>query len=155
MKCIVLSFYLICAVFLFISCKKNSISPQKNKAASSGYVVTDSAAINGYWELRILYGCQTPNCNPYFEPGNGNTWKFTDSMYVFSVKSTSPVYAYTDSGRYSAGKDTSQVTGRLMDYLILKEDKYDRLFFEIVKDTLTVYRGYIPADGTIEKFVRF
>ena len=155
MKCIVLSFCLFCAIFLFISCKKNSTSPQKNKLISSGYVVTDSAAINGYWELRILYGCQTPNCNPYFEPGNGNTWKFTDSTYVFSVKSTSPVYANSDSGRYSVGKDTSRVTGRLMDYFILKDDKYDTLFFEIVKDTLTVYRGYIPSDGTIEKYVRF
>lgn len=144
-----------CLIVVVTSCKKAGISPVKNKLISSGYTVTDSASLNGFWELRILYGCQTPNCNPYFEPGNGNTYQFTDSSYRLYFKSVSPAYTVSDSGRFTTGKDTSQVTGRHMDFIRLKNDPYRILFFEIVKDTLTIYDGYIPSDGTIQKYVRF
>jgi hypothetical protein len=151
MKCII---SLACIILFIFACKKENKSPVKNKLVSSGYTVTDSASLKGFWELRILYGCQTPNCNPFFEPGNGNTYQFTDSTYTLTIKSTSPAYSVADSGRYTTGKDTSQVTGSYMDFIRLKDDPYRR-FIEIVKDTLTIYDGYIPSDGSIQKYVRF
>jgi hypothetical protein len=150
MKCII---YLACIILFVAGCKKEKSSPVKNKLVSSGFTVTDSASLKGFWELRILYGCQTPNCSPFFEPGNGNTYQFTDSTYRFTTKS--PAYTASDSGRYTTGKDTSQVTGRYMNFIRLKDDQYRRLFVEIVRDTLTIYDGYIPFDGTIQKYVRF
>ncbi|MDN3655096.1 hypothetical protein QWZ08_05635 [Ferruginibacter paludis] len=155
MKCILPLSCVACIIFFITGCKKESSSLVKNKLINSGYIVTDSASLRGFWELRILYGCQTPNCNPFFEPGNGNTYQFTDSTYILTIKSTSPAYSVADSGRYTTGKDTSQGTGRYMDFIRLKDDPYRRLFVEIVKDTLTIYDGYIPSDGTIQKYVRF
>ena len=155
MKCIIRFSCVACIILFVTSCKKESSSPVKNKLIHSGYTVTDSASLKGFWELRILYGCQTPNCNPFFEPGNGNTYQFTDSTYRLTMKYTSPPYSVADSGRYTTGKDTSQVTGRYMDFIRLKDDPYRKLFVEIVKDTLTIYDGFIPTDGSIQKFVRF
>ena len=147
--------FVACFIFFVTSCKKESSSPEKNKLPGSGFIVTDPASLNGFWELRIIYGCQIPNCNPFYEPGNGNTYQFTDSTYFFKVKSLSPAYTASDSGLYSMGKDTSFVTGRYMNFISLKNDPYRRLFIEIVKDTLTIYDGFIPSDGTIQKYVRF
>jgi hypothetical protein len=155
MKCINPLFCVACIMLVITGCKKENNSPLKNKLISSGYMVTDSASLKGFWELRILYGCQTPNCSPFYEPGNGNTYQFTDSTFRLTMKSISPAYSETDSGRYTTGKDTSQVTGRYMDFIRLKDDLYRKLFVEIVKDTLTIYDGYIPFDGTIQKYVRF
>jgi hypothetical protein len=155
MKCIIPLFCVACIILVITGCKKENKSPLKNKLISSGYMVTDSASLKGFWELRILYGCQTPNCNPVFEPGNGNTYQFTDSAYKFTANSVAPAYTAIDSGRYTTGKDTSHVTGRYMDFIRLKDDPYSKLYVEIVKDTLTIYDGYIPSDGTIQKYVRF
>jgi len=41
-----------------------------------------------------------------------------------------------------------------MDVLILKQNYNEKVFFEIAKDTLILYRGIIAADGTIGKYVR-
>jgi hypothetical protein len=155
MKCIRLFTFVACLIVMAASCKKDSSGPIKNKLKASGYMVIDSASLNGFWELRILYGCQTANCNPFFELGNGNTYQFTDSTYKLTVNSVAPAYTSSDSGRFTTGEDTSQVTGRYMNFIRLKDDAYRRLFVEIVKDTLTIYDGWIPSDGTIQKYVRF
>jgi hypothetical protein len=139
-----------CLALLVCSCQKENNSAAKKKLLS-----TNSGSIKGDWELRILYGCQTPNCNPYFQPGNGNTWHFTDSTYLHTVKSLSPRYTASDSAVYILGEDTCMATGRMMDYFKAKDDPFEGIFFEITNDTLTLYRGIIPADGTIQKYVRF
>ncbi len=155
MKYITLFSYLFCLLLLAVSCKKNNNSAEPLKLARSGYVVTDSASISGYWELRVLYGCQMPNCNPYFSAGNGNTWYFKDSTYRHTVVSQAPQYTSSDSAVYIVGRDTCMATGSLMNFFKPKDDPYTRIFFEIKKDTLILYWGVITADGTIQKYVRY
>ncbi|MEO6229225.1 MAG: hypothetical protein ABJB11_17925 [Ferruginibacter sp.] len=142
-------------VFMLVSCKKENNNSTKSRVVSSGYTVKDSGSINGHWELRILYGCQTPNCNPNFAPGNGNTWKFIDSAFKHTVNSESPKYTASDSGYFSLGRDTCQATGRLMDFFSIRDVPNLNIYFEITKDTLILYQGVIAADGVIEKYVRF
>ena len=150
MKQIKLLSSITCLVLLVCSCQKDNNSAPKKKLLSTG-----SGSIKGDWELRILYGCQTPNCNPYFQPGNGNTWHFTDTTYLHTVESLSPRYTASDSGVYILREDTCMATGRMMDYFKAKDDPFEGIFFEIKNDTLTLYRGIIAADGTIQKYVRF
>jgi len=150
MKQIALLSVIACLVLLVCSCQKDNNGAPKKKLLSTG-----SGSIKGDWELRILYGCQTPNCNPYFQPGNGNTWHFTDTTYLHTVQSLSPRYTASDSAVYILGKDTCMATGRMMDYFKAKDDPFEGTFFEIKNDTLTLYRGIIAADGTIQKYVRF
>jgi hypothetical protein len=150
MKKIILLSCITCFVLLTNSCQKANTSIQKKKVLIDG-----PGSIKGDWELRILYGCQVPNCNPYFQPGNGNTWHFTDSTWLHTVKSLSPNYTSSDSAFYVLGRDTCMATGRLMDYFKAKGDPYEGIFFEIENDTLTLYNGVIAADGTIQKYVRY
>ena len=49
---------------------------------------------------------------------------------------------------------TSLATGRYMDAFILNNNNSAELFFEISNNTLTLYRGIIAADGTIETYER-
>lgn len=151
MKQITLLSSIIFLALLGCSCQKENNSVPKKKLLS----IADSGSIKGDWELRILYGCQTLNCDPYFLAGNGNTWHFTDTTYLHTVKSLSPHYTASDSAVYILGEDTCQATGRVMDYFKAKDDPYEGIFFEIKNDTLTLYRGIIPADGSIQKYVRF
>ena len=139
---------IIALVLLACSCRKVDNTEPKKKLLSTG-------SIKGDWELRILYGCQTPNCNPYFPAGNGNTWHFTDTTYLHTVRSVSPSYTASNSAVYIVGEDTCRATGRVMDYFKPKDDPYEGIFFEIENDTLTLYNGIIPADGYIAKYVRF
>lgn len=122
---------LICLMLLSAGCKKSSNNVEQNKLVSSGYVVTDSTSLNGYWELRVLFGCQTPNCNPYFSPGNGNTWYFTDSTYKYTVVSKSPQYTASDSARYILGRDICPATSRLMDFFKPEDDPYGGFFLKL------------------------
>ncbi len=107
-----------------------------------------SASITGSWELRIVYGgfMNTPGGTTY-PPGNGYLLKFTDVHYESYAAGV-----LADSGSYSKTRDLSMATGRVMDAIVLKNSL--KVFYEIKRDTLTLYVGVIAADGAIEKFVR-
>jgi hypothetical protein len=143
MKHVALFSYLTLSIFLLCSCKKNNADTEKDEAENPG-------SVSGSWELRVLYGgYRAPGASPYFAPGNGNIWKFTDSTYQYYGNRQ-----LLCSGEYILGKDTSIATGRFMDYVILKQNYNEKIFFEIVKDILVFYRGQIASDGTIEKYVK-
>lgn len=152
MKHITLLSCITCLMLLVSSCQKDNNSLPKKKL-----LISNSGSIKGNWELRILYGGQIPNDNrPYFPPGNGNTYYFTDTTYLRTVQSLSPFYTASDSAFYILGQDTCRATDpyRMMDYFKAKDNPF-YVFFEIKDDTLTLYQGFIPADGTIEKYVRY
>ncbi len=122
---------------LILSCTKTNIE-------------TVSNSIKGTWELRhVEGGYRAPGTNPDYPPGNGTIWKFTDSTYQYY--GSGPLLA---QGSYTLTKDTSLATGRYMDAFILNNNNSAELFFEISNNTLTLYRGIIAADGTIETYER-
>ena len=143
----------IAVLLLASSCKKTEAPPLI--VEPSGFIVTDSGSIKGFWELRYVIGCQIANCDPIFEPGNGNTWQFTDSTYIVTNKSLNPPYSVSDTALYTPGREYSYATNKETDFFTKKDSPYGNIFFEINKDTLTLYRGIIAADGSIEKYVRF
>ena len=128
--------------FVLIGCNK---AEQKIKGKQD-----NSGSIIGQWELRVLHGGMVVNpSGPNYPPGNGDMWKFTDSLYE----------RYTNrglaaSGKYSLTKDTCPATGRYMDAFILQQDFPYKIFFEFSNDSLVMYNGIIAADGTITKYVR-
>lgn len=112
----------------------------------------DSVSIVNSWELRSSYGgFRAPVRNPSYQPGNGYIWKFTNTNYQLYSEGQ-----VVSSGGYTMTKDTSVAAGRLMDALIINsgQNYNEKIFIQIAKDTLTMYRGIIAADGTIEKYVR-
>jgi hypothetical protein len=122
--------------FLLAGCKKDNSIQLK-------------AQLAGSWELRILYGGQVPGIGPNFPPGNGNTWKFADTTY-----STYSNSLLTSSGTYTVTKDNTVNSSFPKDALILNGNPTSKIYFNMNKDTLTLYIGSIPADGTIGKYVR-
>ena len=125
-----------------------SVQPGPKESPNS--TITYNSTIKGDWELReILGGLRAPNSSPFFAPGNGYIWKFTDSAYQ-SYSGQELVR----KGNYILTRDTSPATGKLMSLLIFPQNDNDKIYFEFSKDTLTFYRGMIAADGTIEKYVR-
>jgi hypothetical protein len=118
-----------------VSCKKN------HKELISG-------RLQGVWELRhVEGGFRAPGTSPDYAPGNGNMWKFSDSTYQYYVNGQLSV-----QGSYTLTKDISPATGKNMDALILDSNNNWKLFFEISNNTLTLYRGIVAADGTIETY---
>ncbi len=136
----------ICFIFL-ISCKKtDKETPKVQPGNTTGF----TTSIKGDWELReLIGGLRAPNSSPYFPPGNGFIWKFTDSAYQLYSKGQS-----VSEGNYVLTKDTSLATGRFMDALIFPQNYNDKIYFEFNRDTLIFYRGVIAADGTTEKYVK-
>jgi hypothetical protein len=124
-------------VIFTAGCKKNNTE-------------TVSNSIKGTWELRyVVGGYRAPGANPDYASGNGNIWEFSDSTYQYYANSQ-----LLGQGSYSITKDTSLATGRYMDALILDNNNSAKLFFEISNNELTLYRGVIAADGTIETYRR-
>lgn len=134
-----------CALILFtISCKKDIISELNDKVNTSSITLTHS------WELRYQEGGQKPRSSPYYLPGNGNIWKFTDTTYQIYFEGQ-----VSSSGTYYTIRDTCMATGKLMDAIVLNwgQSYNDTIYVQIAGDTLTMYRGIIAFDGTIEKYV--
>ncbi len=128
--------------------KYPSVQPGPKESPTS--TITYDTTIKGDWELReILGGLRAPNSSPFFAPGNGYRWKFTDSAYQ-SYSGQELV----SKGNYILARDTSPATGKLMSLLIFPQNDNDKIYFEFSRDTLIFYRGMIAADGTIEKYVR-
>jgi len=127
---------------VLISCNK---AEQKTNGKQD-----NSGTLNGKWELRVLHGGMAVNpSGPNYPPGNGDMWRFTDSLYERYANGQIVV-----SGKYSLTKDTSQATGKYMDAFILQQDFPYKIFFEFSNDSLVMYNGMIAADGTITKYVR-
>lgn len=109
-----------------------------------------SLSIQGTWELRHSEGGYgPPNRNPDFAPGNGNIWKFTSNTYQYYINGE-----LSGTGSFTTTKDVAIATGRKMDALILNGNNEDQLFFEIKNNILTMYRGIIAADGTVQTYER-
>jgi len=125
-------------VYLLVlaSCRKNS------SASLTSQLV-------GQWELRTLYGGQVPGIDLNFIGGNGNIWKFTNSGFERYDNGQS-----TGSGTYTLTKANTFNSGVPEDAFILNQDPTLKFHFDIIKDTLTIYVGSIPADGYIAKYVR-
>jgi hypothetical protein len=106
------------------------------------------SSITGTWELRSVYGGF--GLGSYtFEPGNGNTWKFTDSSYERYIDGI-----FYSGGKYGIVKDLSPQTGELMGKIILNGDSANSMFAEIVNDTLITYNGVVAADGFINRYAK-
>ena len=125
----------------FIGCNKPDQKKNSNQNSSDSLV--------GSWELRVLHGGMMPSPHgPNYPPGNGDRWKFTDSLYERYENGQLVV-----QGKYSLTKDTCPATGTYMDAFILQQDYSYKIFFEFSNDTLVMYNGIIAADGTITKYV--
>lgn len=103
----------------------------------------------GQWELRTLLGSQVPGIGPNFRSGNGSIWKFTNSAFERYDNGQ-----LTSSGTYTLTKANTFNSGVPEDALILNQDTTLKFHFHIIKDTLTIYVGSIPADGYIAKYVK-
>ena len=135
---------LILSILLVASC-------HRSKSVDDKKVYSDS--LQGAWELRNVFGGFRPAGSPTnFAPGNGTIWSFKDSSFKRYEKGT-----LVDSGGFIIDRDTCPVTNTLMDAISFRNNSNNygfQIFFEISRDTLTMYHGVIAADGTISKYVR-
>ncbi len=106
-------------------------------------------SIIGEWELHHIEGVQLANANPNFPPGNGNTWKFSNSGFEYYVNGQ-----LKDSGSYSVTSGTQQCSGQTMALLKLNGSNTDVYFFTISLNILFIYHGCIASDGYIEDYIR-
>lgn len=145
MKSITVAIIFCALIFFVLSCKKDTASKSNDKVNAS------PTAISHSWELRYQEGGYGPTHSPYYSPGNGNMWKFTDTTYQVYFEGQ-----ISSSGTYYMIKDTCPATKQLMDAIVLNwgQSYNDTIYVQIAGDTLTMYRGIIASDGTIEKYVR-
>jgi hypothetical protein len=123
-------------LLVFASCRKNNTVPLTSQ-------------LIGQWELRTLFGSQVPGIGPNFTYGNGNIWEFTTSGFKRYTNGQ-----MTSSGIYTLTKTNTFNSGIPEDAVILNQDTTLKFHFDIIKDTLTIYVGSIPADGYIPKYVK-
>lgn len=131
----------IAALFVTQGCKKTSADINDN-------AVHGPQTLPGEWELRSLTGGLGPTGGSDYQPGNGNKWKLSDSTYWLYTNNIA-----TDSGAYKISSDINPQTTLETSALLLNGTVYP-LYFSIANDSLTIYRGVVAADGTIEKYVR-
>jgi hypothetical protein len=133
MKQVVLLF---CLFVFSASCKKDTSNSR--------------GEINGTWELRgVEGGFRDPSVTIDVSPGNGTTWSFRDTTFEYRNAGQ-----LSRAGSFTKSRDSSAATGRVMNVLVFSNNDNDKVFFEISGDSLTMYRGTIAADGTIERYVR-
>ena len=131
---------LILCILVILGCNRSKTSDEKK-------IYSDS--LQGAWELRELRGGMIAGLSPYYSPGNGNVWSFSDSTFKHYAEGK-----LVDSGTYTLTRDTCPATLTEMDAFVLSNSYGYEIFFEISKDTLTLYTGVIAADGTIAKYIR-
>ena len=135
-----------CVFFLLVILVTLGCNRSKTTDEKKNY----SDALEGAWELRNVFGGFGPPGRPNnFAPGNGNIRSFKDSTFQYYANGK-----LVDSGTFTLTRDTCPATQTVMDAFILSNSYGHEIFFEISKDTLTLYNGIIAADGTIEKYVR-
>jgi len=125
---------------LTLGCKKTNSVPDNS--------VHGERALPGVWELRSVYGGNSVAGGGNYLPGNGYKWKFTGTAYWLYVNNT-----VADSGLYKLSSGVNPQTSLETNAMILNDTPFS-LYYEIANDTLTIYRGVVAADGTIEKYVR-
>jgi hypothetical protein len=126
-------------IILLGSCKKDINTAE----------VINSNSIAGKWELRkIIGGFRGVYPEKNYPPGNGNIWVFSDSMYQIYYSNI-----VSDSGNYLLGRDFANATGQITNFLMLLPI-YGKIYFKIENNSLTLYRGELSYDGTIEKYER-
>ena len=125
---------------ILVGCNRSETTDEKK-------IYSDS--LEGAWELREVRGGMVAGLSPYYSQGNGNIWRFSESTLHHYAEGK-----LVDSGTFTITRDTCPATQTEMDAFILSNSYSHHIFFEISKDTLTLYNGIIAADGTIEKYVR-
>ena len=124
-------------IVFFSACKKGLSADDVN-----------STSIVGTWELRkVTGGFRGIYPGKDYPAGNDNIWKFSDSKYQTYYNNIA-----AESGSYSSGKDFSHATGRITDFVMLSNN--EKIYFEIENNILTLYKGEVIYDGTIEEYER-
>jgi len=125
------------AFILFAGCRK-----RLNEQYSDSLV--------GSWELFSVEGGM--RIGPITQPPYSSRWIFTDSTYKHILSDS-----LIGSGDYMIRKSTDPQTGKEVSKLIFDINNPDPnlgLPFDISKNVLSIYRGWIAADGVIEKYRR-
>ena len=121
---------------------------KKTGADTNDNAVHGPQTLPGEWELRSVAGGLGPTGGSDYAVGNGYRWKFSDSNYWYYAK-----HIPTDSGTYKLSSGINPQTSQQTDAMLFNGTTYP-LYFTIANDTLTIYRGVVAADGTIEKYIR-
>jgi hypothetical protein len=109
----------------------------------------DGSTLEGVWDLRVVLGGMLPYDPNNVPGGKRNVWIFRGTTFQ---------RIYADSvwreGTYSVSKGTgvNLNTGAKVDQFMFNNQPAES--FELRNDTLRVYYGLIPADGTIELYVK-
>ena len=101
----------------------------------------------GSWEYRSYYGGYGPTGGGTSEPGNGNIWTFTDNTYTYY-----PGDDTQQSGTYTLTTAPNPNSGEITPAILF--DGTYTMCYSIKDDTLTLYRGMVAADGTVETYAR-
>ena len=76
-------------------------------------------------------------------------WKFTDGGYEEYEKSQ-----ILSRGKYILLTDSCAATGRIMEAIVLPESNYLKMYCDVSRDSLILYRTSTPNDVSIARFVR-
>jgi hypothetical protein len=143
-KCFLLS-YLAVILMFSMSCKKSAALNNFDGTPYSGAV----NLLYGKWELRSTYGTSGSCQNATYTAGNGNMWKFSDAGYEEYEKNQ-----LLSNGRYILLTDSCSFTGKLMEAIVLPESNYLKMYCDLSRDSLILYRTSGPNDVSIARFVR-
>lgn len=128
-----------------MSCKKSQTSNDIDTSPYGGTV----NLLYGTWEMRSTYGTSGSCQNATYTIGNGNMWKFTDGGYEEYEKSQ-----ILSRGKYILLTDSCAATGRIMEAIVLPESNYLKMYCDVSRDSLILYRTSTPNDVSIARFVR-
>jgi hypothetical protein len=143
-KCILLG-CLASMQILSTSCDKTASLNNSSDIRTS----STSNLLFGSWELRSTSGT-TGNCqNGDYAAGNGNMWKFSEGAYEQYEKKE-----LINTGSYILMTDNCAATGRNMEVIVFPQSAYLRLYCDISKDSLILYRSGAANDLSIARFVR-
>jgi hypothetical protein len=143
MKHTILIIFLSSGIFLFDSCKKDTINQNAD----------NSSSIVGNWELRIDQTGMTPTIN--YASGNGNILKFTATDY--QVYNNGQL---VKSGKYAIIKDTTALAGECLDInlsrIIYDHNRYDSKRIQLASNNrLTFLSGCSAFDsGSFKEYER-
>ena len=129
---------------LFISCKKSATDTFDTTPYSG-----TTNLLFGTWEVRSTSGT-SGNCqNATYSPGNGNMWKFFEGGYEEFENNQ-----MLSNGNYILLTDSCAATGRVMEAIVLPQSNYLKIYCDVSKDSLIMYRCSLPNDVSIGRFVR-
>ncbi len=132
-------FFLFASLFLLaaIGCKKEQVRKSN--------IVKGPNALPGEWEYRSYWGGFTAGGT--MEPGNGNTYKFTGTMFWHYEN-----HILLDSGSYNLAQTKGPENGDPISAIIFNST--DTIGYSIGNDTLTLDPRAPTYDGIARQYVR-